>query len=83
MMMLIAAKLPKNQGMVVFLPETIGGCITDISNASHTVVYTDTFPEGVTVDMVIQEFCEAWQTALFYSENEIEITLDEVPEVQH
>lgn len=82
-MFLIAAKLPKKQGMVVFLPETIGGCITDISNAAQTVVYTDTFPEGVTIDMAIQEFCEAWQTALFYSENEIEVTLDEVPEVQH
>lgn len=82
-MMLIAAELPKDQGMVVFLPATIGGCISDISNKEQTVVYTDTFPEGVTVAMPVSDFVEAWQTALFYEEFEIEFTPDAVPEVQH
>jgi len=83
MMMLIAAKLPQKQGMVVFLPATIGGCITDITNEENTVVYTDTFPDGVTIEMPISDFIEAWQTALFFEENEIEFTPEAVPEVQH
>ena len=82
-MMLIAAELPKDKGMVVFLPATIGGCITDISDKNHTVVYTDTFPDGVTVAMPVSDFVEAWQTALFFEENEIEFTPETVSEVQH
>jgi hypothetical protein len=80
-MILIAAPLPKNQGIVVFLPETIGGCVTDISNKSHTVVYTDTFPDGVTIAMDTNQFAEQWQTALALEDVEIEFTPDEVPEV--
>ncbi len=74
-MMLIAAELPKNRGMVVFLVSTIGGCMTNSSNPSETDVYTDNFPEGVTVDVEIDRFAEMWQTAL--SVGEIEIELDE------
>lgn len=82
-MMLIAAELPKGAGMVVFLPATIGGCITNLSNKQETTVYTDTFPDGVTIAMPVKEFCEAWQTALFYEEFEIEFNPEALPEVQH
>lgn len=82
-MILIAAPLPKNQGTVVFLPETIGGCVTDISNKNQTVVYTDTFPDGVTIAMEVNQFAGQWQTALVLEEYEIEFTPDRVPEVSH
>ena len=82
-MMLIAAELPKDQGMVVFLPATIGGCISDISNKDQTVVYTDTFPEGVTVAMPVSDFVEAWHTSLFFSVFYIEFTPASVPELHH
>lgn len=82
-MMLIAAPLPKDKGIVVFLPATIGGCVTDIANSKHTVVYTDTWPEGVTIAMDTQEFASHWQTALALEDYEIEFTPDEVPEVSH
>lgn len=82
-MILLAAKLPKDAGIVVFLPETIGGCVTDISNKKQTVVYTDTFPDGVTIDMEATEFAGQWQTALALEDFEIEFTPDEVPEMQH
>ena len=75
-MMLIAAELPKNKGMVVFLVSTIGGCMTNSSNPSETDVYTDNFPEGVTVDVEIDRFAEMWQTALSVGEIEIEIEDD-------
>lgn len=75
-MMLIAAELPKNKGMVVFLVSTIGGCMTNASNPKETDVYTDNFPEGVTVDVEIDRFAEMWQTALSVGEIEIEIEND-------
>jgi len=75
-MMLIAAELPKNKGMVVFLVSTIGGCMTNASNPKETDVYTDNFPEGVTVDVEIDRFAEMWQTALSVGEIEIEIEDD-------
>jgi hypothetical protein len=75
-MMLIAAELPKNKGMVVFLVSTIGGCMTNSSSPSETDVYTDNFPEGVTVDVEIDRFAEMWQTALSVGEIEIEIEDD-------
>lgn len=74
-MMLIAAELPNNKGLVVFLVSTIGGCMTNASNPKETDVYTDNFPDGVTVDVEIDRFTEMWQTAL--SVGDIEIELDE------
>ena len=82
-MILIAAPLPKEQGVIVFLPATIGGCVTDISNKNQTVVYTDTFPDGVTIAMDTNEFAGQWQTALALEDFDIEFTPDEVPEVSH
>jgi len=82
-MMLIACPLPKDNGIVVFYPATIGGCITDIGNKKQTVVYTDTFPEGVTVAMEIEEFSGAWQQALAVEDVVIEFTPEEMSEVQH
>ena len=82
-MILIAAPLPKNQGIVVFLPATIGGCVTDISNDQQTVVYTDTFPEGVTIAMETNAFAGQWQTALALEDYDIEFTPDEMPEMPH
>jgi hypothetical protein len=81
-MILISAKLP-TKGQVVFLPATIGGAHTNTANLSHTDVYTDTFPDGVTINMTIDDFISAWQTALFFEEHEIEFTPEEMPDVQH
>lgn len=82
-MMLIAVPLPKDQGIIVFLPATIGGCVTDIANKNQTVVYTDTWPEGVTVAMDATEFATHWQTALALEDYEIEFTPDTVSEMSH
>ena len=82
-MILIAAPLPKNQGIVVFLPATIGGCVTDISNDQQTVVYTDTFPVGVTIAMEANALAVQWQTALALEDYDIEFTPDEMPEMPH
>lgn len=82
-MLLIAAELPDNNGVVVFLPATIGGCITDKFNKKQTIVYTDTFPDGVTIKMALDDFASCWQNALALEDFTIEFTPEEVPEVQH
>jgi len=81
-MILISANLPTN-GQIVFLPATIGGAHTNTVNKGHTDVYTDTFPDGVTINMGIDDFISAWQTALFFEEHEIEFTPEEMSDVQH
>ena len=82
-MLLIAAELPENDGIVVFLPATIGGCITDKFNKDNTVVYTDTFPDGITIKMHLDDFASCWQNALALEDMTIEFTPETVPEVQH
>ncbi len=49
--------------------------MTNASNPKETDVYTDNFPDGVTVSVDIDRFAEMWQTAL--SVGDIEIELDE------
>jgi len=71
------------KGQVGLLPVTIGGAITNITNKAHTDVYTDTFPDGITIDMEISDFVNLWQTALYYEEYEIEFTPEEVSDLQH
>lgn len=82
-MSLIAAELPDNAGVVVFLTTTIGGCITDKFNKKNTIVYTDSFPEGITISMTLDDFAACWQSALVVEEYTIEFTPEEVPDVQH
>ena len=58
MIPLMRAKLPS--GEAVFLTLTIGGVTTNVHNPKHTDVYSDAFPDGITVAMTIDEFCDLW-----------------------
>ena len=49
-------------GDAMLLTETIGGATTNPKNKKQTDVYTDTFPEGITVDMQIDDFFDLWMT---------------------
>ena len=60
---LVAAEVPDG-GHVVFLTSTIGGVVSDIKNPKQCIVYTDTFPDGVTVSMSVESFYDAWMTSL-------------------
>lgn len=62
MIPLIGVKLPS--GNAVLLTSTIGGATTNTKNIKQTDVYTDTFPEGITIDMPLEEFYEVWLTSL-------------------
>lgn len=73
MIPLIAAGTPGG-GKVALLTSTIGGVISDIRNAKHCVVYTDTFPDGITVDMPIEEFYDVWLGSLLSELEVVEIS---------
>jgi hypothetical protein len=62
MIPLIGVKLPS--GNAVFLTSTIGGATTNTKNIKQTDVYTDTFPEGITVDMPLEDFYDLWLASL-------------------
>ena len=55
---LMALPLPK--GKAIILTVTIGGATSNVHNPKHTDVYTDFFPEGITVAVPIEEFYDIW-----------------------
>jgi hypothetical protein len=62
MIPLIGVKLPS--GNAVLLTSTIGGATTNTKNPKQTDVYTDTFPNGITVDMPLEDFYDVWLASL-------------------
>lgn len=62
MIELMGVKLPK--GEAILLTAEVGGAVSDLQNPNLTVVYTDTFCEGITIDMPIAEFFNLWMTCL-------------------
>ena len=62
MIPLIGVKLPN--GNAVLLTSTIGGATTNTKNKKQTDVYTDTFPEGLTIDMTLEDFYDLWLASL-------------------
>jgi hypothetical protein len=62
MIPIIGVKLPI--GSAVLLTSTIGGATTNTKNNKQTDVYTDTFPEGLTIDMTLEDFYDLWLASL-------------------
>ena len=69
MIPLIGVKLP--QGNAILSTVTIAGATTNLKNKKQTDVYTDTFPEGLTIDMKLEDFYDLWLASLV---TEIEVT---------
>lgn len=69
MIPIIGVKLPN--GNAVLLTSTIGGATTNTKNIKQTDVYTDTFPEGLTIDMPLEDFYDLWLASLV---TEIQVT---------
>ncbi len=67
---LMGVRLP-NGGNAILLTSTVGGAHSDISDESITIVYTDTFTDGISVAMPIEEFYTLWMTCLL-SDYEVE-----------
>lgn len=66
-------EVPLDKGSALFLTTTIAGAHTNLQNSKQTDVYTDSFPEGITIDMHISAFAELWEEAL---EEDEEITFE-------
>jgi len=62
MIPIIGVKLPV--GSAVLLTTTIGGATTNTKKNKQTDVYTDTFPEGLTIDMTLEDFYDLWLASL-------------------
>jgi hypothetical protein len=76
---LTVVKLPK--GSAILLTANIGGATTSISNPNHTDVYTDTFPDGITIDMTIDKFYNLWLENLVTDYEVIEVGSNENGEI--
>jgi hypothetical protein len=72
MIELMGVKLPK--GEAILLTAEVGGAVSDLSNPKLTVVYTDTFSEGITINMPISEFFDLWMACLMTDLEVVEIT---------
>ncbi len=75
-------KRKNDEQHVTFLTTTIGGAMTNPGNPEWTDVFTDTFPQGVTVDLTIEEFNKAWFVALNMTTEDIANAQDESSEMQ-
>lgn len=71
---LMSLDLP--QGRAILLTAEIGAALSDLSNPKHTVVYTDTFPDGLAVKMPIDAFFELWESCLSEGSDTIEIVFE-------
>ena len=72
---LMGVELPK--GKAILLTAEIGAALSDLSNPALTVVYTDTFPEGLTVKMNITEFFDLWQSCLLDDLETVDVEVNE------
>jgi len=71
--MMNVIEVPLPSGKALFLTTTIAGAHTNLTQPKHTDVYTDSFPEGITIAMDIDGFGELWEDAL---EVEEEVTFE-------
>jgi|TARA_B100000085_G_C18555035_1_gene517373 hypothetical protein len=65
-------KVPMGKGQIALLTETIGGAMSNSTSPELTDVYTDTFPDGVTVDITINDFVKIWLTCYCCELEELE-----------
>ena len=65
-------KMPMGKGEIALLTETIGGAMSNTTDPNLTDVYTDTFPDGVTVDVPIADFVKVWLTCYCCEIEELE-----------
>ena len=54
--MMNVIEVPLPSGKALFLTTTIAGAHTNLTQPKHTDVYTDSFPEGITIAMDIDGF---------------------------
>lgn len=76
MIPLMGVKLPKGNG--ILLTATVGGATTSLSNPKQTDVYTDTFPQGITIDMPLEQFYDLWMNSLMNDVEWVDVEIHDV-----
>ena len=69
-------KMPMGKGEVAILTETVGGAMSITTNRNLTDVYTDTWPDGITVDVNLEDFTRVWLTGLCCELEELECEME-------
>ena len=69
MIHLMGVKLP--QGQAIIPTETIAGAVSDLKNPKNTIVYSEAFPDGITVAIPISDFYDLWLACLLSDYEEI------------
>ena len=69
--------VPLRQGNAIILTRTIGGATSNVHNPQHTDIYTDAFPDGLTIAVQIDEFYDIWIGHLLADIDFEEVTGDE------
>lgn len=70
--MIPVIKVPMGEGEIAILTSTISAAMPNRSKPELTDVYTDTFTEGVTVDVPLRDFVKVWLTCLCCDLEELE-----------
>jgi hypothetical protein len=65
-------KMPMGKGEVAILTSAVGGAMSNTTNKNLTDVYTDTWPDGITVDINLEDFTRVWLTCLCCELEELE-----------
>lgn len=74
MIPLMGVKLPKGNG--ILLTSSVGGATTSLTNPNQTDVYTDLFPNGITIDMKLEEFYDLWFASLMTEIEMVDVEVD-------
>lgn len=70
--MIPVIKMPMGSGDIAILTSTISAAMPNKSDPSLTDVYTDTFTDGITVDVPLTDFIKVWLTCLCCELEELE-----------
>ena len=65
-------KVPIPNGEAIILTATIGGAITNTQRKDWSDIYTDTFPEGLTITLNLEDFMAVWMTCLISDYDDID-----------
>ena len=74
--MIPVIKMPMGNGDIAILTYTISAAMPNRSDSSLTDVYTDTFTEGITVDVPLSDFIKVWLPCLCCELEELEGELE-------
>ena len=68
--------LPK-VGHALVITEGVAGATTNIQNPKHTDIYTNAFPDGLTIDLDIDAFLQLWISCFQLDKEDLDELVEE------